>query len=51
MQMIAHGGPNPTGMTPAKAAEYVSHNKGNMAPNRLPEKYSKLKKMFRGGKV
>jgi hypothetical protein len=52
LQALAHGNiRNNSGMTPAKAQEYVSHNKGNMSYNNLPEKLPKLKKMMKGGKV
>lgn len=40
-----------SGMTPDKAREYISHNKGNMAYKNLPEKLPRLRKMMRGGKV
>jgi hypothetical protein len=52
MQALAHGDiKNNSGMTRAKAQEYVSHNQGPMAYHNLPDRTPKLRKMMRGGKV
>jgi hypothetical protein len=54
MEMLAHNSAKmkmkPKGLTPAKAAEYVSHNVGEESYKNLPEKaerFSKLKKRMK----
>lgn len=51
MYGVANGSIKSSGMTPAQAKEYVSHNKGNMSYQNLPERLPRLRRMMRGGKV
>lgn len=52
MQAIAHGAKSKKGkgLSPEEAKEYVSHNKGSMSYDELPESKKKFKVFKRGNK-
>lgn len=47
MQAVANGSIKNSGLTPSRAAEYVSKNKGRLAPHNLP-RISKMMKNKKG---